>query len=142
MVSVKKKPDAFATQSPGEGLKLQSFAPVVQRRIMRDRLSVLALFGAVISLLFQVALIGVSWRRLPPEVPIFYSRIWGDEILASPIFLWSLPATLVIFSTVNFLIAAYLVSDNPFLVRVLVIVTLVIAMTTLWNNVKIISLVA
>lgn len=44
------------------------------------------LFGLGACLLALLG-VGVSWRFLPPEVPIFYSNPWGREQLAPPYFL-------------------------------------------------------
>lgn len=30
-------------------------------------------------------------RNLPPEVPLLYSRPWGQEQLVAPVWLWGLP---------------------------------------------------
>ncbi len=51
---------------------------------------------AVGSLLFAV-----SWFSLPPQVPLFYSRPWGEGQLAQPLFLL-LPLVLgIIFLLIN-----------------------------------------
>lgn len=33
----------------------------------------------------------VFWKNLPPEVPLLYSRPWGEDQLVSPYFLWMIP---------------------------------------------------
>jgi hypothetical protein len=49
-------------------------------------------------LIAQLGLILFFWKKLPPEVPLFYSRPWGKEQLVNPRFLFLLPGlTLVIF---------------------------------------------
>lgn len=35
--------------------------------------------------------IGWQWKKLPPEIPLFYSRPWGEEQLADKKFLFLLP---------------------------------------------------
>lgn len=39
-----------------------------------------------------IGLIVVYWKYLPPEVPLLYSRPWGQDQLVSPYFLWTIPA--------------------------------------------------
>lgn len=63
---------------------------------------VLVGFGivAVTSLLLAVA-----WFSLPPQVPLFYSRPWGEAQLAQPLFL-VLPLLLgIVFIIVNAVLA-------------------------------------
>ena len=38
-----------------------------------------------------VGLLSVYWKYLPPEVPLLYSRPWGEDQLVSPYFLWLIP---------------------------------------------------
>ena len=35
-------------------------------------------------------------KRLPPQVPLWYSRSWGEEQLASPAMLWVLVALILV----------------------------------------------
>lgn len=37
-------------------------------------------------------LLAIYWKSLPPEVPLLYSRPWGQDQLVSPYFLMILPA--------------------------------------------------
>jgi len=55
-----------------------------------------------IFLLAQLGLILFFWRKLPPEVPLFYSRPWGKEQLASPWLLFVLPVLTLVVSLLNF----------------------------------------
>lgn len=49
-------------------------------------------FAAGLGLIiFQLILLGVSYPFLPPQVPLFYSRPWGEAQLAAPFQLFLLP---------------------------------------------------
>lgn len=39
----------------------------------------------------QVAILSLTWRLIPPQIPIFYSRPWGEEQISSKISLLILP---------------------------------------------------
>ena len=39
---------------------------------------------AVIAWLIEVLLIVIVWSFLPPQIPFFYSRPWGEEQLVHP----------------------------------------------------------
>ncbi|MDP2632147.1 MAG: hypothetical protein Q8P25_00290 [Candidatus Curtissbacteria bacterium] len=109
-------------------------------RVSRDRFSSFVFVFSLLCLLLQSSLILVSWGKLPPQVPIFYSRPWGEIILAAPFWLWLLPGILLMTLIVNWVFAIFFVSSERFLVRVLLLFNLVISTATLYDVVKIISL--
>lgn len=47
---------------------------------------------------------------LPPEVPLWYSKVWGPERLANPDWLWLLPSLIIVIFLVNQIIAKLLES--------------------------------
>ena len=105
-----------------------------------DRLFLSVLIFACISILGQISLFLVSWGKLPPQIPFFYSSPWGEMQLASPFFLWTLPSITILFSLINFLAAIFIVGKYYFLTRVLVIFSALVAFATLYDSAKIISL--
>lgn len=66
----------------------------------------------------MVGLFLVFYRKLPPEIPLFYSRPWGELQLASPWLLLILPALSLFIVIFNFILSG-LFFDFPFLVQVL-----------------------
>lgn len=63
--------------------------------------------------------LAVFWAKLPPQVPLFYSRPLGEAELANPLFLL-LPLLLsILFLVVNLVVARFIESD--FLKRALVL---------------------
>ena len=108
--------------------------------IKSDRLVLLIFFFSLVSIIIQAVLILGSWGKLPPQVPLYYSKPWGEAMLASPRGLWLLPTIVLITLTVNFFIAIFLVSDNKFLVWTLVIFCFLVSLTTLYDTLKIIIL--
>lgn len=55
-------------------------------------------FTAGFFILSSCAILTFFFTKLPPEVPLFYSRPWGEEQLTNPVMLWLLPGTnLIIF---------------------------------------------
>ncbi|OGD83879.1 hypothetical protein A3A54_01885 [Candidatus Curtissbacteria bacterium RIFCSPLOWO2_01_FULL_39_62] len=111
-----------------------------QERISSDRLVFVVFVFFIISTLTQSALILVNWGTLPPEVPIFYSRPWGEQILARPIYLWILPIITVVFVLTNYFIALFLIQSQYFLNRVLIIFGAIIAFATLYDMTRIVGL--
>lgn len=105
-----------------------------------DRFSFSILIFCILSILAQISLILVSWGNLPPQLPLFYSRPWGEAMLASPLLLWILPTIAVFLTIVNFSVAIFWFKTNHFLMRVLVIFTALVAFATLYDSAKIIAL--
>ena len=111
-----------------------------RERISRDRFSYIIFISCILAVLVQISLILVSWGKLPPQIPLFYSRPWGEAMLASPIFLWILPITSSAFFIINFLIVIILKREEIFLSRVLTSFGLICCLALLYSTAKIISL--
>lgn len=92
------------------------------------------LFFDVLFLLFFVF-------SLPPEIPLFYSRPWGENQLASPSLIWLLPTAAFITGLLNFYLAANFFEEMPFLSHVLSWSSVLIAFLTTVSVFKIIILV-
>lgn len=116
------------------------FTHGASERLSSDKLTFFVFIFFVISVLLQSLLILFNWRGLPPEIPIFYSRPWGEPMLASPIFLWILPVATVLFVLVNYLIALYFLRSFNFLSRVLIVFSAIISFATLYDVIRIVGL--
>ena len=110
------------------------------REIPKDRFLFFFLIFSIILILSQVSMILISSGKLPPQLPLFYSRPWGEAILASSWALWILPVVSILGVLVNFLIAIFLVANNRFLCRILIIFALLVVLASVYDTVKIISL--
>jgi hypothetical protein len=109
-------------------------------RFSSDRLSFFVFSLCALSVLAQASLILFSWDKLPPQIPFFYSKPWGEQMLASPVALWILPGVCALLVLVNFSIVIFWIKENIFLWRVLIIFSLLVSFVTLYDTVKIISL--
>ena len=59
----------------------------------------LASFGVLMSIQFVILV--AKWPSLPSEVPLFYSRPWGEDQLVSPLWLLVLPISSVVCFIIN-----------------------------------------
>lgn len=74
----------------------------------------------VLGLLFGLGLtIFWSYWKLPPEIPLSYSRPWGAAQLVPSAFLFFLAGGLVILTIVNSILAAKLSATDLILGRIL-----------------------
>src|SRR3989344_5744038 len=108
-------------------------------KLYLDRFSFLCIAFCAISVFGQVALILVSFQKLPPQLPIFYSKPWGEPMLAGPIAIWILPGLTLFFVAINYVIARFVLAEL-FLYRVLLTFSAICAFAALYDMTKIISL--
>ncbi|MBI4100624.1 hypothetical protein HY439_02680 [Candidatus Microgenomates bacterium] len=59
----------------------------------------------VVVILFSVFLLVLNWQNLPPQVPIFYNRLWGEDQLGKREELLLLPSIAFVFFIINILLA-------------------------------------
>lgn len=103
------------------------------------------LLPAIISLtaLFvSVVILGLKFQSLPPEVPLLYSRPWGEERLVAKIWLWLAPGSALVILVFNFLLANMLVRRDLFLAQALTTATTLVVFLLLWTLLKITFLVS
>ena len=68
----------------------------------------------------QLGIIIFSYPSLPPEIPLFFSRPWGESQLVQPLLIIVLPVFSLVFLIVNSLIASMFLDKETFLSQILV----------------------
>lgn len=116
------------------------FTQNAQKNIAGDRLSFFTFSFFLVSVLIQSMLILLVWSKLPPQLPIFFSRPWGENVLAPKLFLWSLPIITVLFFFVNYFASLTLARGNLFLFRIIVVFSFIVSLLTLYDTLKIVTL--
>ena len=111
----------------------------IEEGVTRDKFSLAVLIFSILSILAQGVLILISWKKLPPELPLFYSQPWGEKMLARPLFLLILPTTAFIFVVVNYWILLS-TGENIFLRRIIISFTFLGSFLCVYSLVKLISL--
>jgi hypothetical protein len=101
-------------------------------------------FGVQAAIFFLVAQIA-AWiifiRKLPPQIPLFYSRPWGEKQLANPFFLLILPALSLIVLLTNTILASIMSQENKLVNQLLVIAAALFSLLCLTTLLKIVTLV-
>lgn len=62
--------------------------------------------------------LGVVFWRLPPEVPLWFSRPWGEAQLTKPEALWLLPSSVWLVGMVSVGVAGVMFNDEKLLARI------------------------
>lgn len=81
------------------------------------------------------------WRILPPKIPLWYSKPWGGERLASPYFLALPIVSAITVYLINTLIVSRHVSEHPLFARALFLVSTLVSLLSVGIVVKIITLI-
>ena len=105
-----------------------------------DPAAKLGLRLAFLAIGLQFIAIALFWHRLPPEVPLLYSRAYGDAQLADNFWLWLLPLLTFILELISIRLAAKARVDHQLWSQILARTGAVIAIMGLTTLVKIISL--
>lgn len=85
--------------------------------------------------------IALFWRVLPPKVPLWYSKPWGEERLASP-FLLILPlVTAVMIYFGNLILISKSATEHPMFARILLLSSVVVSMLAVMIVMRIVLLI-
>lgn len=90
------------------------------KEVWADKTANWALNLALVAIISSVIFLGLSWSKLPPQVPFFYSLPWGKEQLAPPASLWFFPASSLVLVLTNLFLANFFFSDK-LLARILAV---------------------
>ena len=94
---------------------------------------------AIVAL--SLAVIFWRFRLLPPEVPLWYSKPWGSEQLANPLWLFVLPLGSLAIYLLNILLSVYITADLLIFTQILSLTSLTVSLLAFITLVKIIFLV-
>lgn len=89
----------------------------------------------------SLAMLMFFWPKLPPQIPLWYSKPWGTEQLASPAFLFILPIGSGLFYTFNYLIGKYLTHEYLIFTQSLFISSLIMSFLSFLSLLKIILII-
>jgi len=83
-----------------------------------------------------------KWESLPPQIPLFYSRPWGQDQLAPKILIFLLPAVSFVVFLLNSLLVKWLFKKaGDLLVKTSFLVSLAISFLCLFSLFKIVFLI-
>jgi len=95
---------------------------------------------AMVVWLVEVLLIIIVWTFLPPQVPLFYTRPWGEEQLVHPANLFILPGFGLLVFLINLFILSFVPKEEKLINQVLISLILVFNFLSLITLIQIIRL--
>lgn len=110
-------------------------------KLIRDKNCFLGIKFFLLLSLFSIFYSLFAIPRLPPQIPFFYSRPWGEDQLGRPYFLWFLSLGFLLIGFLNITLACLLYEKSSLLARILVWGSVLTALIIGLATFKIISLV-
>jgi hypothetical protein len=93
------------------------------KRLTADKVISRMLWVAGLFFVVSIVYLSISYKRLPPFVPLFNQSAWGDGRLAPRLFLF-LPSGITLIATIiNIEVSSFLYERTPLLARMLMITT-------------------
>lgn len=80
--------------------------------IKTNRIIVLATRLVILLSVVSIILLIILWHRLPPQVPLWYSRPWGEGQLAHPAWLFLLPLGSLFWLSLAIFCSVYVTKDH------------------------------
>lgn len=78
------------------------------------------------SIVLSVTLLIWAWDKLPTQVPLWYSKPWGEDRLTSPSWLFLLPGATCIWYIINTLLSIHVTKDHLVFSQILSLSSLLI----------------
>lgn len=103
----------------------------------------ISLVNKFVLVIFILSLAVIIWRfrLLPPQVPLWYDKPWGNDQLASPLWLFVLPLGSIAIYFANIIISIYFAADLLIFTQTLALTSLTVSLLSFITLVKIIFLV-
>ncbi len=108
---------------------------------IRDKTIKIGLQLSLAWLAIQLLLLAFFWRKLPSQVPLFYSRPWGTEQLVRPGGLLILPALSFLVMLINAVAVSLISGEEKLINQLLIIFTTIFSFLCLITLFKIITLI-
>ena len=81
------------------------------------------------------------WSRLPPEVPLLYSRPWGEEQLVNKPLILLLPALSTFFTLTNLRLASLFFDKEKFFSQLIIWLNLVVVALAITTMIRILLII-
>jgi len=66
----------------------------------------------MVLICFSILILVLSWNKLPTEVPLWYSKPWGKDRLANPLWLFLLPGASFFWYIINSLLSIHVTKEH------------------------------
>ncbi len=91
--------------------------------------------------IFSLLYILIKFPKLPPLVPLWYSRPWGADQLVSPLWLFMLPLGSMVWYLINAAISMYLTREYLIFTQMVFLSSFLVSFMSFVTLIKILSLI-
>ena len=95
---------------------------------------------SILIIVLETAAIALAFSKLPPQIPLYYSRPWGDLQLAPSYHLFFLPGICLTFLIVNSGLTVLFLGEKKFLGQCLAWTNLIVGIFSFITLIAIISI--
>ena len=106
-----------------------------------DNTAKLGLRWGLVLLGLTMIIVAVKWQALPPEVPLLYSRAYGEEQLVKSGWVWMLPGLMLILELISIKMAAKIWKEDKLMAEMIIWIGVIMTAMGLIALVKIVFLV-
>lgn len=96
----------------------------------------------IILIVVQIILIIWFFKDLPPEIPLYFSRPWGEAWLAQATFIILLPLFSLFIALINYFLALFYHQKKAFLSKLLVVFSFIISLFSTISIIQIFRLIS
>jgi hypothetical protein len=122
--------------------KVQSILPVNDYQF-HDNVSNMAFLFSLFLIIVEFLLVWINFSSLPPQIPLYFQRVWGEAQLAEKQMIWFQPGLLLVFFLVNYAISIFNASKEPLTARILggtVLICSIMSIVSVWNIINLMVL--
>lgn len=124
-------------------IRVQALAQSVSemwQQIVSDPFTRTATTVCLFPIVLSLGLIAWKWNALPIRVPLWYSRAWGEDQLAHPLWLLVLPVGSLTWLSLTLLFSQLILKETLY-IRILLITTFLVSVLSFFTLVRIVFLV-
>ncbi len=110
-------------------------------QLTTDSVMKLALRIGLMTIGINIMILAVAWNKMSPEVPLWYSRPYGENQLAPGWILWLVPAAGLIINFITIRLSGAVIEEDKFLAQMMTVVSSLTTVMALVTIIKVISLV-
>ncbi|MDQ3239251.1 MAG: hypothetical protein M3P33_01890 [bacterium] len=106
-----------------------------------DKVSNLCFIVAFVIIVIEFLFVWINFSQIPPQIPLYFQKIWGVAQLAERQMIWLQPGLMLIFFLLNYGISIFNAGKEPLTARILgvtVLICSVMSVVSVWNIVQLV----
>ncbi|MEK7513876.1 MAG: hypothetical protein AAB430_03545 [Patescibacteria group bacterium] len=110
-------------------------------QLTTDSVMKIALRIGLVAMGLSLIILAIFWGKIAPEIPLWYSRPYGENQLTASWVLWLIPLVGLIINVATIRLSGAVIEEDKFLAQMMTIVSSLITIMALVTMIKVISLV-